>query len=166
MGFVAEQMPIAPFSDAAADRARRLGDELSKLSVQARQTAQDVLEWLRHTRGIEKPSMSLRNSAALDADAFVSAVFEVLPKRQRPSAADIADLKREYATSIEPSRQARAKVFALERELSDLVNGAYGLTSEDVALMWRTAPPRMPFTPSGLQDVAPPAEDADGQEIE
>lgn len=166
MGFVAEQMPIAPFSDAEADRARRLGDELSELSVHVRLAAQDILEWLRHTRGIEKPSMSLRNSPALDAQAFVSAVVEVLPKRQRLSAADIVDLKREHAVSIEPARQARAEIFALERELSDLVNAAYGLTSEDVALMWRTAPPRMPFTPAGLQDVEPQADDVGDQDAE
>ena len=35
-----------------------------------------------------------------------------------------------------------------EGRLSDLVNDAYGLTPEDVALMWATAPPRMPFTPA------------------
>ncbi len=166
MGFVAEQMPIAPFSDAAAERARRVGDELSKLSVHARQAAQDILEWLRHTRGIEKPSMSLRNSPALDAEAFVSAVVEVLPKRQRLSAADIADLKREHAASIEPARQARAEIFALERELSDLVNATYGLTPEDVALMWRTAPPRMPFTPAGLVDHAASDESTDDEDAE
>jgi hypothetical protein len=34
----------------------------------------------------------------------------------------------------------------LERQLSDLVNEAYGLTPDEVALMWQTAPPRMPFT--------------------
>ena len=35
--------------------------------------------------------------------------------------------------------------FHLERTLSDLVNQAYGLTPEEVQLMWATAPPRMPF---------------------
>jgi hypothetical protein len=30
---------------------------------------------------------------------------------------------------------------------ADLVNAAYGLTPEEIALMWKTAPPRMPFTP-------------------
>jgi hypothetical protein len=29
--------------------------------------------------------------------------------------------------------------------LADLTHGAYGLTPEDVALMWRTAPPAMPL---------------------
>jgi hypothetical protein len=33
----------------------------------------------------------------------------------------------------------------LERRLSDLVNEACGLTPDEVALLWETAPPRMPF---------------------
>ena len=33
----------------------------------------------------------------------------------------------------------------LEYRLHDLVNAAYGLTPEDVRLMWDTAPPRMPI---------------------
>jgi hypothetical protein len=37
----------------------------------------------------------------------------------------------------------------IERKLSDLVNAAYGLAPEEVALMWRTAPPRMPLAPTG-----------------
>jgi hypothetical protein len=32
----------------------------------------------------------------------------------------------------------------LERRLSDLVNQAYRLTEEEIALLWQTAPPRMP----------------------
>jgi hypothetical protein len=43
---------------------------------------------------------------------------------------------------------AAADVLALECKLSDLVNAAYGLTSDEVALMWRTAPPRMPLDPA------------------
>ena len=30
--------------------------------------------------------------------------------------------------------------------LSDLLNQAYGLTPEEVDLMWKTAPPRMPIS--------------------
>ena len=37
----------------------------------------------------------------------------------------------------------------LERRVAGLVNAAYGLTPEEVALMWRTAPPRMPGEPPG-----------------
>jgi hypothetical protein len=41
----------------------------------------------------------------------------------------------------------RRRLEALETELSELVNDAYGLTPEEVDLLWRTAPPRMPVAP-------------------
>jgi hypothetical protein len=46
-----------------------------------------------------------------------------------------------------PARDAAADILALERKLADLVNAAYGLTPDEVALMWRPAPPRMPLDP-------------------
>jgi hypothetical protein len=39
-----------------------------------------------------------------------------------------------------PAAQARQR----ERRVAELVNAAYGLTAEEVALMWRTAPLRTP----------------------
>jgi hypothetical protein len=60
-------------------------------------------------------------------------------------AAEIQRLKDEHRETIDPARLAAAEVLALERKLSDLVNAAYGLTPEEVQLMWDTAPPRMPF---------------------
>ena len=45
------------------------------------------------------------------------------------------------------TRTAAAESLRLETELSDLVNQSYGLTPDEIALMWRTAPPRMPIPP-------------------
>jgi len=42
-----------------------------------------------------------------------------------------------------PRQQRQAEALRLERRLADLVNQAYGLTSEEIDLLWRTAP-RMP----------------------
>jgi hypothetical protein len=36
------------------------------------------------------------------------------------------------------------------RRVVELVNAAYGLTAAVVALLWRTAPPRMPGEPPGV----------------
>lgn len=36
----------------------------------------------------------------------------------------------------------------IERTLSDLINQSYGLTPDEVKLLWATAPPRMPFCAS------------------
>ena len=51
---------------------------------------------------------------------------------------------------IHPHRRAHARPLAaetvkLERTLSDLVNQAYALTPAEIAVMWQTAPPRMPI---------------------
>jgi hypothetical protein len=54
----------------------------------------------------------------------------------------------EHAATLTPARNAAADILALERRLSNPVNAASGLTPEDVALMWRTAPPRMPLDPA------------------
>jgi hypothetical protein len=53
----------------------------------------------------------------------------------------------EHARTIEPARTQAAEALQLERQLSDFVNEAYGLTPDEVALLWETAPPRMPFMP-------------------
>jgi hypothetical protein len=56
-------------------------------------------------------------------------------------------LRDEYSRSIEPARALAAETLALERTLSELVNEAYALTPAEIALMWQTAPPRMPIPP-------------------
>lgn len=55
------------------------------------------------------------------------------------------DAHDELARTIEPARTQAAEALQLERQLSDLVNEAYGLTPDEVALLWETARPRMPF---------------------
>jgi len=107
-----------------------------------------LLDWLRHEFSLEKPGGALAQPHDLDADAFVAAVRKALPRSKKLSAAEIARLKQEHRVTVEPARGAAREALALERRLSDIVNAAYGLTPEDVALMWATAPPRMPFTPS------------------
>jgi len=56
----------------------------------------------------------------------------------------LRDLRNGYAEMAEPVQRARVEAASLERKLSDLVNEAYGLTEEEVDLLWKTAPPRMP----------------------
>ncbi len=61
------------------------------------------------------------------------------------TAAGLKSIREEYARAIEPARLLAAEVLQLEYQLHDLVNKAYGLTPEEVRLMWDTAPPRMPI---------------------
>ena len=107
-----------------------------------------VHDWLHHEFGLDKAGRKLPEPHKLDADGFVTAVRAALWKGRKWSAAEIARLKQEYADTLIPARDAAADILALERKLSDLVNAAYGLTHDEVALMWRTAPPRMPLDPT------------------
>ena len=56
-------------------------------------------------------------------------------------------LRDEYTRTIAPACALDAETLNLERTLSDLVNQAYALTPAEIALMWKTAPPRMPIPP-------------------
>ena len=95
---------------------------------------------------LKKPSLKLLAATELDSDGFVAEVKRLRGKKNPLSAAGLKSLRDEYARTIEAARAGAAEALALERRLSDLVNEAYGLTPEEVDLMWKTAPPRMPFS--------------------
>jgi len=59
-------------------------------------------------------------------------------------------LEEEHARSVRPLQALAAEARQLERRVAELVNAAYRLTAEEVALMWRTAPLRMPGEPPGV----------------
>ncbi|WP_439623986.1 Eco57I restriction-modification methylase domain-containing protein [Gemmata sp.] len=107
-----------------------------------------VLDWLRSEFGVEKPTQKLQSVAALDADAFAAEV-----KKAGKKGLGVADLKRlkdEHAKSVLPRRTLALEAEQLERQVSDVVNAAFGLTPAEVKLMWDTAPPRMPIArPAG-----------------
>ena len=50
--------------------------------------------------------------------------------------------------AVDPARLLALEAQSLERRLSDLVSAAYHLTPDEIALLWQTAPPRMPFGPN------------------
>lgn len=106
------------------------------------------MDWLRTEYEIQEPGTRLKDFAALDVHAFI----EEVRKRQTKAAgklspAALKTLQNGYAEQIVPVQQYRAEATMLERKLSDLVNTAYNLTPEEVALLWATSPPRMPLTP-------------------
>ncbi len=68
-------------------------------------------------------------------------------KKQPLSSAGVHALRDEYTRTIAPACALAAETLTLERTLSDLVNQAYALTQTEIALMWQTAPPRMPIPP-------------------
>jgi hypothetical protein len=85
--------------------------------------------------------------ASLDEDALAAEVQKARGRTNPLSVAQVKALKDEHARSVRPLQALAAEARHLERRVADLVNAAYGLTPEEVALMWRTAPPRMPGEP-------------------
>ena len=83
----------------------------------------------------------------LDSNTWVGEVKRIRGKKLPLTAAGVHGLREEYTRTIEPARALAAETLTLERTLSDLVNQAYALTPADIALMWQTAPPRMPIPP-------------------
>ena len=98
-----------------------------------------ILDWLRVEHDIEKANLKLQSPTGLDSDAFVAEVKRIRGKKNPLSAAALKSLRDEHTRTIEPARAQAAEALQLERRLSDLVNEAYGLTPDEVALMWETA---------------------------
>jgi hypothetical protein len=108
-----------------------------------------MLEWMRLEFGIEKPSQKMQAIAHLDADALAAAVKKARRRSKPLSVAEAKRPKAERATSVVPLQTLAGEAHALETRVSDLVNAAYGLTPDEIALMWQTAPPRMPLADTG-----------------
>jgi len=144
---VLEAVPIAapgPQREAVAAATERL-IAITREHDAARRT---LLDWLRIEHEIEKPSQKLQSPFALDSDAFAGAVKKARGRRNPLSAAALRSLRGEHARTIEPAQRLAGEALTLEHRLSDLVNAAYGLTPDEIALMWATAPPRMPLPDS------------------
>lgn len=142
-GFRMEQLPIAKASDQSRAAVEPTVARLISLASHRQNTTVELLDWLRMEFGIEKPSQKLQAPQMLSGDEWIAEIKK-LRGRSGLSAAELARLRGEYEQSVRPLIADRRTADALEREISDAVNAAYGLTPEDVDLMWRTAPPRMP----------------------
>jgi hypothetical protein len=147
-GYKMEQLPIAPPSDEqrqqVEERVRRIltikDDRLQVLSI--------VKDWLAVEHGIAKPSQRLAELLSLTPDGFVEEVRRARGKKNPLTAAALRSLREEHARTIAPFGERLREAARLEAELSDLVCQAYGLTAEEVELLWQTAPPRMPVVRS------------------
>jgi methylase of polypeptide subunit release factors len=139
-----QDLPIprpTPNQKQAAEVAVR---RLIELTGHQQQTQRTLFDWLRVEYGIEKPSNKLLALTDLDSNTWVNEVKRIRGKKQPLSSAGLHALRDEHTRTIEPARALAAETLSLERTLSDLVNQAYGLTPAEIALMWVTAPPRMP----------------------
>jgi hypothetical protein len=136
-----ELTPIAARNPAGDELVQGLCKGSSELHLARRLLG----DWYRDSLDIDAIPNVLRNPFALDADAFVAAIRKARGATATLSAASVQHIREEHARTVVPMARRLAEAMRLEQRLSDLVNQAYGLTPEAVALMWRTAPPRMPI---------------------
>ena len=142
-----ESFPVAA-PGPSADGFAEFVEKVTAYRHKAQEQERALLDWLRVEHDIDKPGRTLESPFELSSDEFVEAVRKRRGKTKLSSAA-LKSLREEYAATVEPMRQRLAEAAELERQLSSLVNEAYGLTEEEVDLMWRTAPPRMPVAGPG-----------------
>ena len=140
-----ENLPIPEVDTSTRKNAERAVARLIELSEGLLATRMGLLDWLRVQHEISEPSTKLQDPIALDSDAFVKEVQRARGKRNPFTAAALRGLREEYKRTVEPARSESAEVLRLENAIQDLVNTAYGLTPEEVQMMWDTAPPRMPI---------------------
>jgi hypothetical protein len=146
-GYKMEQVPIAA-PGARAEAAATHVDALCAIQVEAHAIRRALAAWYRTSWEIERIPNALKNPFGLDADAFAAALRDAMSRtRRRLGSADVQLIHAEHAATIAPMAARLAEAARHERALSDLVLDAYGLTAEERALMWRTAPPRMPIPP-------------------
>ena len=144
------QMEAVPISPQKAD-VRLIVDSIGSALCNANEVRRLLCDWYHHSFEIETISNPLRNPFMLDADQFISAVQKARGARKKPlAAAAISQIREEHARTVVPIARRLGEAMRYEQLLSDLVDQAYGLTPKDVALMWRTAPPRMPIPPPRL----------------
>ncbi|WP_228057654.1 DNA methyltransferase [Tychonema sp. LEGE 07203] len=140
--------PIAPPTDQIRAEVELTVSRLIEITKINQETHLDVLQWLEITYIIDKLGQKLEDFSALSFADFVAEIRKRMPKTKSSDPLGVAGLKavRETYNEYAPAIQSRkAEALRLEHRLSDLVNQAYGLTPEEIDLMWKTAPPRMPI---------------------
>ena len=117
---------------------------LIALSDDAHRHAHDLLDWLAVEYEITKPSTKLANPLDLGLDALVAEVKKLRGKKKPLSLAALRSLRDEHGRTIVPAQALPARPWP----------GAAGQRSRErclrpdagrCALMWETAPPRMPI---------------------
>lgn len=139
-----ENLPIAALGDPSKEVADSIVRRLLSLADERLRTRSLLVDWLSVEHEVAKPSRRMADLLSLSPDDLVAEVRKARGKKKPLSAAALRNLREEHARTIAPLAERLREAARLEGELSDLVCQAYGLTPEEVALMWQTAPPRMP----------------------
>ena len=144
---IMENCPIVEPGDRIRESIELHASRLIAMAVHQTETSEMLLDWLKIEYEIAKPNKTIQAFLRLDSDALIAEIRKVRGKKKPLSLAGVRNLREEHTRTILPAQTLAAEARGLEREVSDLVNQAYGLTPDEVRLMWQTAPPRMPIAP-------------------
>ncbi|MGO9465430.1 MAG: Eco57I restriction-modification methylase domain-containing protein [Isosphaeraceae bacterium] len=144
VGFRMEKLPIARPSDEQRSSIEFSARRLIEITTTQQNICNDILDWLEVEHEIAEPSIKLQSPIDLGSDAFIAEVRKLRGKKKPLSLAALRNLREEHTRTIAPAQALVREAVGLEQQVSALVNAAYGLTEEEVRLMWQTAPPRMP----------------------
>src|SRR5437764_13487922 len=146
VGELMESLPIALPNDNIRAETKRAVARLIEMRHASYEARQLLLDWLSTEFEVLEPGKRLENVVDLDQEAFVDEVRKRRPRTAKKlTPATLKALRDGYTEQIMPLQQDRAEVEVLERRINDLVNSAYGLTPEEMSLLWATAPPHMPL---------------------
>lgn len=146
-----ETMPIAEPSDQVRMAIETSVERLIEIASARRKARDKLLDWLLVEFGVETPGTKLESAHRLDSDSFVEEVRNRRPSKKRLTASDLTMLRQEFEATMGPVQDLLSEARRLEQKVADKVNKAYGLSEEEVNLLWRTAPPRMPIEDSRKQ---------------
>jgi len=147
VSYLMESLPIAQPTPTIRTETEEIVTRLIAITKENQQRNREVCQWIQSTHNIPKLGQKLEDFASLTQAEFVQAIRDRKPKTSgdlSPKAFKaVNEAYQEYAI---PMQRDRAEANRLEHRLSDLINQAYQLTPEEIELMWRTAPPRMPIS--------------------
>lgn len=141
-----ETIPIADPTSEIRAKTEEIVSQLIEISKNNQQIYKDVFDWLFIEYKIEKLGRKLEDFASLSSDEFVTEI----KKRQSKGMKSIninqfRQIREAYDQYVPTIQQNKNLILTLELGLNDLINQAYQLTPEEIELMWKTAPPRMPI---------------------
>lgn len=138
--------PIPRPTDELRTQVNLLVDRQIKIAESNVHTERAILDWLNSEHQVSEPGLALQDPIKLDSESLVREVRKARGKGNPLTLAALRSLREEHTQTILPAQALSNEAMGLERKISDLVNEAYGLMPEEVDLMWKTAPPRMPIS--------------------
>ncbi|MEO6195504.1 MAG: N-6 DNA methylase [Thermoanaerobaculia bacterium] len=142
---VAEALPIASPHGSHEGLAESMTRGLISEAAERTGVYSVLIDWLKVEHEVIRPTLRISDFPILSQEDFIEAVRHARGKKKPLSAAALRSLREEHARTIAPLAERLREAGQIEMELSDLVCQAYNLTADEIALMWQTAPPRMPI---------------------